>query len=137
MKHLPALLCSLILVSILSTVSWNYHETPPLAETSVQSTPTVGPSQNVAGPKLLRAAKVSEKRVDLMATLLSDAAQLGEGGTLKLPNPIGSPIHGTITAVTRSGRDVIEVDGRLVSPRDGHFLLRKQQTPGKAGPYVG
>ena len=39
--------------------------------------------------------------------------------------------------IKRDAHDVVEVTGRLAAPREGWFLLRKQQIPGKAGPYVG
>ena len=73
----------------------------------------------------------------MMAPLLSAAGRAGNGGTVNLPNPLGRPIAGTITGMERSQGEVVEVTGRLAAPREGWFLLRKQQTLGSAGPYVG
>ena len=137
MKHPLALFCSLLLPSILSTVSWNYHKTSELSERSVQSFQTLEMTKNVEVLKLSKKPKVINEKKEVMATLLAAAGEAGRGQILSLPNPLGSPIPGTITQVKRDAHDVVEVTGRLAAPREGWFLLRKQQIPGKAGPYVG
>ena len=134
MKHPLALFCSLLLLSILSSVSWNYHKTSELSERSVQSFQTLETTTNVEVLKLSKKPKVINEKKEVMATLLAAAGEAGRGQILSLPNPLGSPIPGTITQVKRDAPEVVEVTGRLAAPREGWFLLRKQQIPGKAGP---
>jgi len=137
MKPQLALLCSLILVSILSTIAWKYSERGSSEYTFVQEAIGHQAPKKVNESEASTTTKTLSTTNDEFEALLSEAGRAGEGGPLALPNPIGAKIAGIIQEVKQVDRAVFEVAGRLTAPREGWFLLRKHRKPGRAGTIVG